>query len=636
MPLEDKYNLTSKLGQGQYGEVWSGTPIGKESGDTTNPDQVAVKIFKKICRTAMVENEIQIMSQVGSIKDQNPGSARNIVEVFDTQLLSNNGRKSIVLEFLSGHELFDRIASKGSYSERDAAQTVARLATSLDLLHKNRILHRDLKPENIVYRTDADDADPVIVDFGFGLTADKTTASGCCYYQDPHGRDPLGTHGYIAPESYESCVYMDKSDIWALGVITYTILVGFPPLDSKDKQLSLRTRKGKYYPLTSEPWKDVSDEAKDLVSKMLTVNPEERPSAAQVLEHPWITKWVEREDARNLGDSYMERMSKMRAKQKLKKTINGVVGAIRFKKAAVNVELKRQEAAARAAGDTDPTLVKELSVSHHQIRELSTSLTQSESMKEGSVPTASRQSSVFSATEKETENTGAMFDEATLAKMRGQGLNYQEFCVAVKSVKLDCLANRPVFEIFDESGDELVTITEFLTALATFRNKIVHESTKYGSSHDAYAIGNVESVAEKSKFFFSIFDLDKSGTISRRELYQVIGMLLAESDEENTFRQRHSRRSYHDTEIIGRESVAMPTEEDEDVADYSDTDAYPMSDEIDLEAVFKEIDTDGSGEISLDEFTEWFAKGEADGLFTSILDPMTQTATRMAQMLEGH
>ena len=160
---------------------------------------------------------------------------------------------------------------------------------------------------------------------------------------------------------------MDKSDIWALGVITYTILVGFPPFDSKDRQLSLRTRRGKYYPLSSDPWKDVSAEAKDLVARMLTVNPEQRPSAAQVLEHPWIAKWVEREDV-NRGDSYMERMSKMQAKQKLKKTINGVVGAIRFKKAAVNVELKRQEAAARAAGDTDPTLVRELSVSHHQIR----------------------------------------------------------------------------------------------------------------------------------------------------------------------------------------------------------------------------------------------------------------------------
>jgi calcium/calmodulin-dependent protein kinase I len=634
MPLEDKYTLAKKLGQGQYGEVWAGHPIGKDSGSGTNlPDIVAVKIFKKICRATMVENEIQIMSLVGSIKDQNADLARNVVDVFDTQLLSSNGRKSFVMEHLSGHELFDRIVDKGCYSERDAAQTLANLATSLDLLHRNHILHRDLKPENIVYRTGADDADAVIVDFGFGLVANKTTSSGSSYFQDPNGREPLGTHGYIAPESYESCIYMDKSDIWALGVITYTILVGFPPFDSKDRQLSLRTRRGKYYPLSSDPWKDVSAEAKDLVARMLTVNPEQRPSAAQVLEHPWIAKWVEREDV-NRGDSYMERMSKMQAKQKLKKTINGVVGAIRFKKAAVNVELKRQEAAARAAGDTDPTLVRELSVSHHQIRQLSTSLTKSESMKEGSAPSASRQSSVFSATEK--EDVGAMFDEATLTKMRGQGLNYDEFCAAVRSVKLDCLANVPVFEIFDESGDGLVTITEFLTALAAFRNKIVHQSTKFGSLNDAtreYATGGVESIAEKSKFFFSIFDLDKSGTISRKELYQVIGMLLAESNEENTFRQRHSRRA-HDTEVIGRESIAMSTEEE--VADYLVTDAYPMSDEIDLEAVFKEIDTDGSGEISLEEFTEWFAKGEADGLFASILDPMTQTETRMSQMLEGH
>ena len=153
-------------------------------------------------------------------------------------------------------------------------------------------MHRDLKPENIVYRSTSPDADPVIVDFGFAKIGNEVMPDGSCYFEDPDAFTPLGTHGYISPESYERCLYSTKSDIWALGCITYTILVGFPPFDSKDKQLSLRTRRGKYYPLSSSPWKDISEDAKDLVRRMLCVDRHERLSADEILNHPWLNQFT--------------------------------------------------------------------------------------------------------------------------------------------------------------------------------------------------------------------------------------------------------------------------------------------------------------------------------------------------------
>ena len=334
--LEEEIDLVERLGTGQYGEVWKG--IQMKGGYETC---VAVKIFKKICRSDTVANELRIMKELQEVNSQ----SRNLVDVVETNIMNSNGRKCLVLEYLAGKELFDRIVDKGYYTEQEAAMTIAVLARALSLLHSKHIIHRDLKPENIVYRSADAIADPVIVDFGFAIMANNLAPDGTCYHEDVNAFTPLGTHGYISPESYESCLYTSKSDMWALGVMTYTILVGFPPFDSKDKQLSLRTRRGKYYPLNSPPWKGISDEAKDLVDKMLCVDVVERLSADQVLEHPWIRKHVASSGQapaaqdEGLGQEYLERLQRLQSKQKFKKAVNGIVWSIRLRKAAVQQAL---------------------------------------------------------------------------------------------------------------------------------------------------------------------------------------------------------------------------------------------------------------------------------------------------------
>lgn len=350
--LEEEFDLVERLGTGQYGEVWKGTRMAN-----TN-HHVAVKIFKKICRSETVANELRIMKQLHEVNSQ----SRNLVDVVETNIMNSNGRKCLVLEYLGGKELFDRIVDKGYYTEKEAATTVAALARALHLLHSKQIIHRDLKPENIVYRSADANADAVIVDFGFAIIARNTLPDGTCYHEDANAFTPLGTHGYISPESYERCLYTSKSDMWALGVVTYTVLVGFPPFDSKDKQLSLRTRRGKYYPLSSAPWKNISNEAKDLVSKMLCVDVAKRLSAEEVLDHPWVRKHVA-SDAKpstqddGLGKEYLERLQRLQTKQKFKKAVNGIVWSIRLRKAAVQAALRQSQAEEEAELEVDEATV---------------------------------------------------------------------------------------------------------------------------------------------------------------------------------------------------------------------------------------------------------------------------------------
>ena len=187
------------------------------------------------------------------------------------------------MEFLQGGELFDRIVGRGSFSEKDAAITVRSLASALAAIHENNIIHRDIKPENVVYRSQDPDAAPVIVDFGFGVkAAPEASNKANCIFHDKTARFALGTPGYIAPESYSHYVYLNKSDTWSLGIITYIILVGFPPFDNKDRLLKERTLRGKFYPLQTEPWAHISNEAKHLVSQLICVNPSDRLDAQQV------------------------------------------------------------------------------------------------------------------------------------------------------------------------------------------------------------------------------------------------------------------------------------------------------------------------------------------------------------------
>lgn len=147
--------------------------------------------------------------------------------------------------------------------------------------HDRGIVHRDLKPENLLYTTAREDAVLKLADFGLAqLIEPAEMMHATC-----------GTPSYVAPEVLSKDPkkgYGKEVDMWSIGVIFYILLCGFPPFYDEDNAVLFNSiRKGEYE-FPSPYWDSVSTEAKDLVSKLLVVDPSQRLTAQQTLNHPWL------------------------------------------------------------------------------------------------------------------------------------------------------------------------------------------------------------------------------------------------------------------------------------------------------------------------------------------------------------
>ncbi|XP_065282015.1 phosphorylase b kinase gamma catalytic chain, liver/testis isoform isoform X1 [Dermacentor albipictus] len=184
----------------------------------------------------------------------------------------------LVLELCRHGELFDYLTSVVALSEKKTKSIMKQLFEAVEFIHSKGIVHRDLKPENILLD---DDLNVKVTDFGFATQlAEGETLTELC-----------GTPGYLAPEllkasMYESSEGYDKQvDIWACGVIMYTLLVGFPPFWHRKQMVMLRNIMEGKYEFCSPEWDDITEAPKDLISKLLVVDSKKRLTASQALDH---------------------------------------------------------------------------------------------------------------------------------------------------------------------------------------------------------------------------------------------------------------------------------------------------------------------------------------------------------------
>lgn len=218
----------------------------------------------------------------------------------------------LVFPLCVGGELYDAVAARGHYSEHDTAIIVRDLVSALHALHTHNILHLDIKPENILFDKIGPDGKVMLTDFGLSkLLNEEGPPSNS--QPNPAAAPPVfdkklfdynlesflrrgelqteglrGTFGYMAPEIILLQMYTKAADVFAAGVVLYILLCGYPPFSSKSlRQTLLRTVQGSYK-IEGGEWDKVSDEAKDLVQRMLCVDPAERITTAEILEHPWI------------------------------------------------------------------------------------------------------------------------------------------------------------------------------------------------------------------------------------------------------------------------------------------------------------------------------------------------------------
>lgn len=262
--ITDFYSIYEQLGQGSFSIV-------KEAVNRSTNERVALKIIKKSMlgteEAGSLENEVMILSQI-----DHP----NIVkcrEVFEDQ-----EHIYIVLDLLSGGELFQRVVDKRVFTEKDASDILRPIIDAIRYCHDLDVAHRDLKLENILYENNEEDAMVKITDFSLAkIIPDDVFAITAC-----------GTPGYVAPEILEGGGYGKEVDYWSIGVILYTLLCGLPPFNEEQNSELFEKIKTADYCFPSPEWDHVSDLAKDLIAKLLVTDPDKRLTADEILEHPWM------------------------------------------------------------------------------------------------------------------------------------------------------------------------------------------------------------------------------------------------------------------------------------------------------------------------------------------------------------
>lgn len=203
----------------------------------------------------------------------------NIVQVY--KVYENSIKVFIVMELMSGGELFDHIIDRGRLDEAEAIAIVRKLCDAINYLHERNIIHRDLKPENILLKRPNNIDDIRIIDFGMSKVFEKG-ASGHRALAKTYSL--LGTPGYMAPEIMKSESYTKAVDLWSLGVVTYVLLCGYMPFDESH---GAKTRWAMDFP--REEWDTISGAARDFVQQLLTANPDKRMTAAGALKHMWLS-----------------------------------------------------------------------------------------------------------------------------------------------------------------------------------------------------------------------------------------------------------------------------------------------------------------------------------------------------------
>ncbi|KAI5578121.1 hypothetical protein POPTR_008G011541v4 [Populus trichocarpa] len=309
----DEYRVSDILGRGGFSVVRRG--IMKTSGDRR---QVAIKTLKRLGPSApsgiprsrgdgersfasfkfptwrqvsvshaLLSNDIFVMRKIV----ENVSPHQNVVDLYDV--------------YEDQNELFDRIVARDKYSERDAAAVVRQIAEGLGALHRANIVPRDLKPENCLFLNENDDSTLKIMDFGLSSVEEFT--------------DPVvglfGSIDYVSPEALSQGRISSKTDMWSVGVILYILLSGYPPFiaqSNRQKQVILAGDFSFY----EKTWKNITSSAKQLITDLLQVDPERRPSAQDVLNHPWVIGGSAKEE--QMDPEIVSRLQSFNARRKFR------------------------------------------------------------------------------------------------------------------------------------------------------------------------------------------------------------------------------------------------------------------------------------------------------------------------------
>ncbi|XP_078360153.1 calcium/calmodulin-dependent protein kinase type II delta chain-like isoform X2 [Oculina patagonica] len=225
--------------------------------------------------------------------------------------IAEEGYHYLVFDLVTGGELFEDIVAREYYSEADASHCIQQILESVYHCHQNNVVHRDLKPENLLLASKEKGAAVKLADFGLAIEVDGDKQGWYGF---------AGTPGYLSPEVLKKEPYGRPVDLWACGVILYILLVGYPPFWDEDQHKLYSQIKAGAYDYPSPEWDTVTDEAKELINTLLSVDGSKRITASEALKHPWIVN-RERVASKVHRQETLDGLKKFNARRKLKGAI---------------------------------------------------------------------------------------------------------------------------------------------------------------------------------------------------------------------------------------------------------------------------------------------------------------------------
>ena len=263
-----KYITQKLLGVGTYGQVFL-------VQNKYTKEYFAMKEIPKTSEDLLSDNEI--MDEIEILKNLDHPDIVRIIEFYNTET-----SYYLINEYCKYGELYEQV--KNEFSETQIAVMFRQILSGIAYLHSNNIIHRDLKLENILINdieksitTNEDLFLVKIIDFGTAKIFDKNKMP----------RAIVGSIYYIAPEVILK-KYGKECDMWSLGVILYMFIVGHAPFDGRSNRDIMEKIKGGKYLKNEKRWKKASNEVKDLINKLLVLEPEKRLTAFEALRHPWF------------------------------------------------------------------------------------------------------------------------------------------------------------------------------------------------------------------------------------------------------------------------------------------------------------------------------------------------------------
>ncbi|RDD40219.1 Calcium/calmodulin-dependent protein kinase type 1B [Trichoplax sp. H2] len=286
--VSESYIFENKIGSGSHSNVY------KAIGNNQSQDQVAVKhYFNTWSCESLIANEIAILKRL-----DHPNCAK-FLDLFVTF----NNDCYLILEYIDGIDLFDKVKDEGNLSESISQAIIHQILSGAQYLHDCHIVHRDLKPENLIYdnhryNSKLNGHDPKvldephftikIIDFAYSTIDDGNGITGV-----------YGSKGYMAPEVVEEKIYNKAIDCWTIGLITYFILSGQRLFNTNDYETLCNTPAILDSIFNETTWSLISPDIKDFIRQLLMVDPKERLTCQAALNHAWFNPKLQNYNALN-------------------------------------------------------------------------------------------------------------------------------------------------------------------------------------------------------------------------------------------------------------------------------------------------------------------------------------------------